>query len=115
MPTPGADRKYGGVGPTVTVPLTPRPEAKKYPSAVEAMLNVVDDVQRLVEQTAAPVAKGLAWSAWTLPLLLLFLLLQNSIDARDPKLAQAPAYADPSLPFDEQYDRHADSGPADLR
>jgi hypothetical protein len=34
-----------------------------------------------------------------LPFLLGFLALQHLIDKRDPKLAQAPAYADNELPF----------------
>jgi hypothetical protein len=34
-------------------------------------------------------------------MLVLFLLLQDRIDRRDPKLTLAPGHADPDLPFDE--------------
>lgn len=109
---PGIDDDARLTGPQVTVPLTPRPEPKPAEdSPLRTILNAVGSVNKVVkeaaavvQQAAAPVAKGVAWGVWSLPLLLLFLVLQNSIDARDPKLAEAPSYADMSLPFDDSYD-----------
>ncbi len=104
-PDPGTDAAYGDGAPSVTVPLTPRPEKKQSPllAPVRAVVDAVRVVRDVVQESAAPVAKGVAWSAGTLPVLLLFLALQNKIDGRDPKLAQAPVFADPNLPFDDTY------------
>ncbi len=104
-PDPGTDAPYGDGAPSVTVPLTPRPEKKQSPllAPVRAVVDAVRVVRDVVQESAAPVAKGVAWSAGTLPVLLLFLALQNKIDGRDPKLAQAPVFADPNLPFDDTY------------
>jgi hypothetical protein len=52
-----------------------------------------------VARVAAPAAKGASYGLGTLPLLFLFLLVQDRIDRRDPKLAKAPTYADPDLTF----------------
>jgi hypothetical protein len=61
---------------------------------------VVDSVYDSVKEAAPAVFKGARIPLYLLPLVLLFLLIQNEIDRRDPKLALAPAYADPDLPFD---------------
>lgn len=105
LPTPGFENP-NVAGPSVTVPLTPRsePRQKLKNNPVRTLLNLVEGVNKVVQQAAAPVAKGVVWGLWSIPLLLLFLALQNSIDSRDPKLAEAPVFADPSLPFDDSYD-----------
>jgi hypothetical protein len=55
-----------------------------------------------VAAAAAPAAKGAGIGlGGTAPLLGAFLLIQGRIDRRDPKLALAPAYADPDLTFDD--------------
>lgn len=90
--------------PAVTVPLTPGAEADGIlTSPFRTVLNLVDGARHVVQQAAAPVMKGVAWSAWSLPALLLFLLLQNYFDARDPKLAEAPVFSEVTLPFDDGY------------
>lgn len=53
---------------------------------------------------SGPVARGEGVTFWTIPLLVVFLFVQNRVDARDPKLADSPTHAAPSLPFDEGYD-----------
>jgi hypothetical protein len=61
---------------------------------------VVDSVVDTVKDAAPAVIGGARLPLYLLPVVLLFLLIQNEIDRRDPKLALAPAYADPDLPFD---------------
>lgn len=91
-------------GPTVSVPLTPSPEEPGiFANPVRAVMQLVEGARELANAAAAPVAKGVAFGAWSLPALLGFLLLQNYFDRRDPKLAQAPVFASPSLPFDDTY------------
>jgi hypothetical protein len=65
---------------------------------------------------AAPAARGATYGlGGTAPLLGAFLLIQGRIDRRDPKLALAPAYADPDLTFDDiprgPLGRRAHTGP----
>lgn len=45
------------------------------------------------------VAQATAFTFLLLPFIVLFLLIQRRIDRNDPKLALAPAYSDPELPF----------------
>ena len=52
-----------------------------------------------VGQWALEVSKKAAFPVLLLLLMLLFLLLQDQIDRRDPKLALAPVYPEPDLPF----------------
>lgn len=66
-------------------------------SLLERMFDTVYDT---VREAAPAVVQGARIPLYLLPLVLLFLLIQNEIDRRDPKLALAPAYADPDLPFD---------------
>jgi hypothetical protein len=55
-----------------------------------------------VAAAAAPAARGAGYGlGGTAPLLGAFLLIQGRIDRRDPKLALAPAYADPDLTFND--------------
>lgn len=113
----GEDQPTGGPGssgssgpPSVTIPMTPTPSDPPSPWSVladdlaEAVASLVESVAAVASQAGAPVARGVRWTFWTLPLLLVFLLVQNRIDRRDPKLAESPSYAVPSLPFDEGYD-----------
>lgn len=48
---------------------------------------------------AAALIRDAVFPLWLLLLVLLFLLVQDRIDARDPKLALAPTYGDPLFPF----------------
>lgn len=61
---------------------------------------VVDAASETVRAAGPAVVKGARIPLYLLPLVLVYLLIQNEIDRRDPKLALAPAYADPDLPFD---------------
>lgn len=91
-------------GTTVTVPLSPG--APPASPAGPAGAGLVAAVQRLLETTgvaAGAVTRAVGWTFWSAPMVLLFLLVQNRIDARDPKLAEAPAQAVPGLAFDETY------------
>ncbi|MDX6244607.1 MAG: hypothetical protein QOE76_2330 [Frankiales bacterium] len=48
---------------------------------------------------AAALIRNAVFPLWLLLLVLLFLLVQDRIDRRDPKLALAPTYGDPLFPF----------------
>ena len=50
-------------------------------------------------QTTRAVAEASAFPLLLLLLVLVFLIVQDRIDRRDPKLALAPVYPDPDLPF----------------
>jgi len=52
-----------------------------------------------VRRIGKPLLKGAGFGLGTLPFVILFLLIQHYIDRRDPKLANAPSYAEPDLPF----------------
>jgi hypothetical protein len=60
-----------------------------------------------IAQVAAEVGKRSAFPSGLLLLVLGFLSIQNRIDRRDPKLALAPVYPTPDLPFEVQLDRGA--------
>lgn len=62
----------------------------------EALENVTTVVAGLLEQPAFPMV--------LIALVVSFLVLQNRVDRRDPKLALAPVYPDPHLYFDPQAD-----------
>jgi hypothetical protein len=103
--------------PTVS-PASPAPSASRQPTVVPPQATggppattggggsrslfqrIVDSVAETVREAGPAVIKGARIPLYLLPLVLLFLLIQNEIDRRDPKLALAPAYADPQLPFD---------------
>jgi hypothetical protein len=55
-----------------------------------------------IARVAAEVGKRSAFPIGLLGLVLGFLSIQNRIDRRDPKLALAPVYPTPDLPFDDQ-------------
>lgn len=63
---------------------------------------VTSQVIAPVAAAAAPAVRGASLGlGGTAPLLGAFLLIQGRIDRRDPKLALAPAYADPDLTFND--------------
>lgn len=100
----------------VTVPMSPDDPSTPAPGGVfapvvealtaarEAVAEAITAAGETITEASGPVASGLRWTFWSLPPLLLFLLVQNRIDRRDPKLAHAPAAALPTLPFDDGYD-----------
>lgn len=67
------------------------------PALLQRVFDAVAD--GVIEATPA-VLKGARIPLYLLPLVLLFLVIQNEIDRRDPKLALAPSYPDADLPFD---------------
>ena len=85
VPRPSATVPPKVKGPRALVPLAPLP--------------AIEDIPKLVPNAIRELGKKP-----TIPLLLLFivvgfLLLQNQIDRRDPKLASAPSGAEPELDF----------------
>ena len=86
---------------TVTAPPGARREAARRAGAV---LEPVVDEPTLAARAAAvatEVAKRGSFPAVLLLILLGFLLLQDLIDRRDPKLALAPLHAEPDVMFDD--------------
>ncbi len=62
--------------------------------------HLIDRIVETVKTVAPAVIRGARLPFGLLLAVLIFLLIQNWIDRRDPKLALAPSYADPDLPFD---------------
>lgn len=94
---------------SVDVPLLPGPPAGGADGSW-----LPESVQQFIETAgvaATSVARAVGWSFWTGPVIVLFLLVQNRIDARDPKLAEAPAEAVPGLLFDDVHGGGAPGGP----
>jgi len=76
------------------------PTAPRTPAA--ASRPAPDDDRGFVETIADAIVPVVQRTAFPLILLILgglFLLIQNRIDSRDPKLARAPLHAQPDLPF----------------
>lgn len=97
-------------GPSLVIPLT-RAAGEEEPAApgpFDWLRELLAAAADLLRRSTHPVAEGLWWASWSLPLLLLFLLVQNRIDSRDPKLAEAPAHHTPLLAFDESYEKPVD-------
>jgi hypothetical protein len=95
-PTPRADAKPkpGRTEKPAVTPTSPRPPAAGRPAP--------EDDRGLVEtitDAIGPVVQRTAFPLFLLILGGLFLLIQNRIDSRDPKLARAPLHAQPDLPF----------------
>jgi len=65
----------------------------------EVLGSAIQRFQDQLRRIAKPLLKGAAFGLGTLPLVLLYLLIQGRIDRGDPKLAKAPSYADPDLVF----------------
>lgn len=84
-------------------------------NAIGAALSTATDALRawmpVAADAASPTAKGTAAGLATLPVVVLFLLLQRRIDRRDPKLALAPRLAEPDLAFDSVPRALDDGGP----
>lgn len=95
---------------TVTVPLSPGPPAGGADGAGAGLAATVQELLETAGRAAGAVTRAVGWTFWSAPIILLFLLVQNRIDARDPKLAEAPAQAVPGLAFDERYDATAALG-----
>lgn len=101
-------------GSSVTVPLTPTADEPEPSLAAKSLTAVADGARRaaaavgkvaaqamaVAAEAAAPAAKGTAFGVGTLPLVAGFLLVQRRLEARDPKLALAPTYAEPDLSFE---------------
>jgi hypothetical protein len=81
--------------PSVTAGEAPRAAARRSPSASERVSRLVKAISKLV----APVVERTAFPLILLIVAGLFLLVQDRIDRRDPKLARAPLHARPDLPF----------------
>lgn len=74
------------------------------PAATLAAPPGLDGLRKVLQQiarVAAEVGKRSAFPSGLLMLVVAFLTLQNRIDRRDPKLALAPVYPTPDLPFGE--------------
>jgi hypothetical protein len=65
------------------------------------MGGVFDRLWRTLRRAAAPIVAATAFTFAVLPFILVFLLVQRRIDANDPKLAAAPVFAHPGLPFSD--------------
>jgi len=88
LPKPGAEPQSDGE----------RHQASK--SGTRALAeSAAQAIAAQVRRIGKPLLKGAAFGLGTLPLVILFLLIQHYIDRRDPKLANAPSYAEPDLPF----------------
>jgi hypothetical protein len=93
-PRPDAKPKPGRTEKPAVTPTSPRPPAAGRPAP--------EDDRGLVETIADAIVPVVQRTAFPLLLLILgglFLLIQNRIDSRDPKLARAPLHAQPDLPF----------------
>lgn len=69
------------------------------PKSESPLVAGVKAIGKYIGRASQPVAKGLALGVGMIPLVLVFLTVQGFIDRREPKLANAPAYAEPDLPF----------------
>jgi hypothetical protein len=78
----------------VTAGEAPR-AARRSPPASGRVSRLVKAISKLV----APVVQRTAFPLILLIVAGLFLLVQDRIDRRDPKLARAPLHARPDLPF----------------
>jgi hypothetical protein len=114
---PGAGPGSGQVGPRASVPgidkELPRPGVIRIPQVIKKGIKSVARVTSGIPVGALPgtdvpkAVKNVLKQTITKPqlplvlfvIVLLFLLVQNRIDRRDPKLAAAPANADPELTF----------------
>jgi hypothetical protein len=54
----------------------------------------------VLQRLAPAVAARAAFPVLLLAIMVVFLLVQDRIDRKDPKLALAPMHAEPDLPFD---------------
>jgi len=86
-PRPGGPAGPGGPPPASVIPPV-RPPSNP-PS------NIIESAGRVVEEAA----EGAAFPLLLVILVVLFLIIQNRIDRRDPKLAQAPVHAGEELEF----------------
>jgi hypothetical protein len=78
------------------------PAAARRSTAADDDRGLIDGVIRAIAEAIRGVAPVVERTAVPLILLILgglFLLIQNRIDRRDPKLARAPLHAQPDLPF----------------
>lgn len=64
------------------------------------MTRFFGSVAAITRQAVPAVAKGSGLPLTLLVPILLFVVVQHLIDRRDPKLALAPTYPEPTLPFD---------------
>ena len=81
--------------------LVPAPPVRRAEPKVGAL-------RRLLDRTGEVIVAGAKESAFPVLVLLLalfFLLVQDRVDRRDPKLALAPVHADPDLTFRQPEDR----------
>jgi hypothetical protein len=86
-----------------TVPQAPGAPRRSAPAVAGTASGDADrGLVKTIAAVAAAIAPVVQRTAFPLILLLLgglFLLIQNRIDSRDPKLANAPLHAQPDLPF----------------
>jgi hypothetical protein len=93
-PRPDAKPKPGRTEKPAVSPTSPRPPATARPTPEHdrgLVETIADAIVPVVERTAFPLLLLILGG--------LFLLIQNRIDSRDPKLARAPLHAQPDLPF----------------
>jgi hypothetical protein len=85
-----------------TVPVgTPAPSASpSTPAAVRAQALAESPLPARLQVLGRNTARHSGFPLGVLVALVLFLLLQDQIDRRDPKLALAPEYDEPDLPFE---------------
>ena len=87
-----------GAAPREALPQAPR-EARPSPSAPGRVARLVKAIAKAIAKLVVPVVQRTAFPLILLIVAGLFLLVQDRIDRRDPKLAHAPLHARPDLPF----------------
>jgi len=86
--------------PAVSTAAPQKPGATRHAApAAKDDRGVVETIVETIADAIVPVVKRTAFPLILLILGGLFLLIQNRIDSRDPKLARAPLHAQPDLPF----------------
>ncbi len=101
-PAPSASASASASPKTATLPSGgKRHQAAFAPTKRAGLAALWHTIASAVRKVAAPVVKGAALGLGTLPFVGVFLLVQDRIDRRDPKLAKAPSYADPDLGFSD--------------
>lgn len=83
---------------STTAPQTPGAARRPVPAADDDR-GLLETIAQAIAQAIVPVVQRTAFPLILLILGGLFLLIQNRIDSRDPKLARAPLHAQPDLPF----------------
>ena len=82
-----------------TTPASPRPRGGVGRGNVAASDSTLVRIAHALERAASVVGRRSVFPIMLIAVMVLFFLLQDRIDRRDPKLALAPVHADPQLDF----------------